>query len=203
MKGLYIFALLQLICTPCHIQCDTDITTPAQILQQHVQKRFPNHSFKAWIYVSIKESKLLLICNNQIVKEYPVSSSKNGLGNGLGSNQTPLGLHEVKKKFGDGLPQNAILKGRVYTGKSAKVIEEPIATDADHITSRILWLSGLEPGYNKGDDVDSFSRYIYIHGTAEEGLIGTAASHGCIRMRNKDVIELFDLVPEGIKVFIE
>ena len=98
---------------------------------------------------------------------------------------------------------NAILKGRVYTGKQAKIISEPVTTDIDLVTTRILRLSGLESGYNKGGNVDSFNRFIYIHGTPEEGLIGQPASHGCIRMYNKDVVELFELVPAGIKVLIE
>lgn len=203
MKGLSIFTLLMIVCAASLLHGETPRPDDAQTLQQYIEKKFPQHRFKAWIYVSIRESKLLLICNGQIVKTYPISSSKNGLGNILGSNKTPLGLHKIQKKFGEGLPQNAILKGRIYTGETATVIQDPIATDDDYITSRILWLSGLEPGYNQGDSVDSFNRYIYIHGTTEEGLIGTPASHGCIRMKNKDVIELFDLAPEGMKVFIE
>jgi lipoprotein-anchoring transpeptidase ErfK/SrfK len=156
-----------------------------------------------WIRISATDSKLYLMSDQKITKSYPISIAKNGLGNLLNSNKTPLGLHEIKKKIGKGVPQNGILKARIPTGKLAKIIKEPIATNTDLVTSRILWLSGLEPGVNKGGNVDSYNRFIYIHGTPEEGLIGQPASHGCIRMYNKDVIELFDLVPVGTKVLIE
>ena len=116
--------------------------------------------------------------------------------------KTPLGQHEIHKKIGDNLPMNAILKGRKWNGAIANIISEKIDTDYDHVTSRILWLDGLELEKNKGGDVDSRSRYIYIHGTAEEGLIGIPASDGCIRMYNNDVIELFDLVDLQTKVWI-
>ena len=90
----------------------------------------------------------------------------------------------------------------MWNGAIADVIKEPIDTDFDHVTSRILWLDGLELGKNKGKGIDSRNRYIYIHGTAEEGLIGTPASDGCIRMYNRDVVELFDLVDEKAQVWI-
>ena len=109
---------------------------------------------------------------------------------------------EIYKKIGETLPINAILKGRVWNGAIANVITEEIDTEFDHVTSRILWLDGLEKGKNKGLGVDSRSRYIYIHGTAEEGLIGKPASDGCIRMYNSEVIELFDLVGEKDQVWI-
>ena len=91
-----------------------------------------------------------------------------------------------------------IFKGRQETNKNAEPILKPIASDEDNICSRIIWLDGLEEGHNKGGNVDSKSRYIYIHGTHEEGLIGTPASHGCIRMKNKDVIELYEKVSINI-----
>jgi hypothetical protein len=203
MKRLFIFTLLQAIFGIFLLHAQDENLSSGEKLQRHVEKAFPHQSFKAWIYISTQDCTLALIYDRSVVKLYPISSSKNGTGNDIGSNKTPLGLHEIKKKIGKGLPTNAILKGRVYSGKKATIVKEPIATDTDLVTSRILWLSGLQPGYNQGESVDSFNRYIYIHGTPEEGLIGTHASHGCIRMLNKDVIDLFELVPEGTKVFIE
>ncbi len=156
-----------------------------------------------WIRVSTTGSKLYLMKDQKVVRTYPISISKHGIGNISGSNKTPLGLHEIKKKIGSKLPINSIIKGGVSTGKTAKIISEPISVNTDLVTTRVMWLSGLEPGKNKGGKVDSYNRFIYIHGTPEEGLIGQPASHGCIRMYNKDVIELFNLVSINTKVLIE
>ena len=154
------------------------------------------------LYVDIKSQNMYLLNKGIILKGFKVSSSYYGTGSEVNSLKTPLGKHEIYKKIGKDLPINAILKGRVWNGAIANVITEDIDTDFDHVTSRILWLDGLEIGKNKGSGVDSRSRYIYIHGTAEEGLIGRPASNGCIRMYNTDVIDLFDLVNEKVQVWI-
>ena len=154
------------------------------------------------LYVDIPSQQMFFIKKGEIVNIYSISSSYYGTGNKVNSLMTPLGKHEIYKKLGENLPENAILKGRVWNGAIADIIKEPIDTDFDHVTSRILWLDGLEEGKNKGPGIDSRERYIYIHGTAEEGLIGKPASDGCIRMYNKDVIELFDLVDEKAQVWI-
>ena len=154
------------------------------------------------LYVDIPSQQMFFIKKGEIVDIYSISSSYYGTGNKVNSLMTPLGKHEIYKKLGENLPENAILKGRVWNGAIADIIKEPIDTDFDHVTSRILWLDGLEEGKNKGPGIDSRERYIYIHGTAEEGLIGKPASDGCIRMYNKDVIELFDLVDEKAQVWI-
>jgi len=154
------------------------------------------------LYVDIKRQNMYLLEKGKILKAFRVSSSYYGTGSKVNSLRTPLGKHEVYKKIGKDLPINAILKGRVWSGAIANVITDDIDTDFDHVTSRILWLDGLEIGKNKGPGVDSRSRYIYIHGTAEEGLIGRPASDGCIRMYNTDVIDLFDLVNEKVQVWI-
>ena len=156
----------------------------------------------ALLYVDIPSQQMFFIKKGEIVNIYSISSSYYGTGNKVNSLMTPLGKHEIYKKLGENLPENAILKGRVWNGAIADIIKEPIDTDFDHVTSRILWLDGLEEGKNKGPGIDSRERYIYIHGTAEEGLIGKPASDGCIRMYNKDVIELFDLVDEKAQVWI-
>lgn len=154
------------------------------------------------LYVDIPSQQMFFIKKGEIVDIYSISSSYYGTGNKVNSLMTPLGKHEIYKKLGENLPENAILKGRVWNGAIADIIKEPLDTDFDHVTSRILWLDGLEEGKNKGPGIDSRERYIYIHGTAEEGLIGKPASDGCIRMYNKDVIELFDLVDEKAQVWI-
>ena len=114
-------------------------------------------------------------------------------------------LYLIKKdtKIGSKAPLNTLFVGRVNTNRTAKIISTLNDSDDDYVTSRILWLDGLEEGINKGKGVDSFNRYIYIHGTHEEGLIGTKASHGCIRMFNNDVIKLYNLINKGTKVYIQ
>ena len=159
-------------------------------------------SLENLIYVDISSQTLSYIVKGTVSKKYNISSSYYGTGSEANSLKTPLGKHEIYKKIGNDLPINAILKGRVWNGAIADIIEGPIDTDYDHVTSRILWLDGLEEGKNKGNGVDSRNRYIYIHGTAEEGLIGKPASDGCIRMYNNEVIELFELVSEKTQVWI-
>lgn len=156
----------------------------------------------ALLYVDIEQQNMYLLKKGTILDVYKVSSSYYGTGSVVNSLKTPLGKHEIYKKIGHTLPINAILKGRVWNGSIANIVSDEIDTDFDHVTSRILWLDGLEIGENKGPGVDSRSRYIYIHGTAEEGLIGKPASDGCIRMYNSDVIELFELVDEKAQVWI-
>ena len=154
------------------------------------------------LYVDIEKQSMYLIKKGTISRAFKISTSYYGTGSETNSFKTPLGKHEIYKKIGEDLPINAILKGRVWNGAIANVITDDIDTDFDHVTSRILWLDGLEEGKNKGAGVDSRSRYIYIHGTAEEGLIGKPASDGCIRMYNSEVIELFGLVEEKAQVWI-
>ena len=156
----------------------------------------------AHIEVDISEQRLYLIENNLIKASYPISTSKYGEGSIQNSFKTPLGEHSIKEMIGEEAEINTIFTSRINTKRSATIIDQYEDTDNDYVTSRIIWLDGEEEGFNKGGNVDSFRRYIYIHGTHEEGLIGTKASHGCIRMFNYDVIELFNLVNIGTKVVI-
>jgi hypothetical protein len=160
-----------------------------------------------FIYVSSEKQCLYHYRNWELVASYDISTAKAGIGSESGSNKTPSGMHRIKEKYGDGLEPGAILKSRVFTGKIAKIYTDDTDVEEDHVTTRILWLDGLEPGHNRGKNaegvkVDSHGRYIYIHGTPEEGLIGEPQSHGCVRMLNKDVIELYDAIPEGTPVLI-
>ncbi len=156
-----------------------------------------------WISVSVKEQKLYLVKGKKVVKTYPVSTSKYGVGNVEGSNQTPTGRHRIAKKIGGGAPLGTIFKDRKNTHKIIPPNRTLTPVPGDYVTTRILWLEGLEPGVNRGGRVDSMKRCIYIHGTPDEGLIGRPASHGCIRMKNKDVAELFDLVSADMPVEIQ
>lgn len=132
-----------------------------------------------------------LFDGERLVKTYVISTAANGLGCEAGSNKTPYGRMVVAEKFGDGAPLGAVFQSRVQTGA---VWTSEILSD-DLILTRILWLAGCE-----ADNANTKARYIYIHGTNREDLLGTPASHGCIRMSNRDVIELFDLLPVGAAV---
>ena len=161
-----------------------------------------SYAESAHIEVDISEQRLYLIENSLIKASYPISTSKYGEGSIENSFKTPLGKHSIKEMIGEEAEINTIFTSRINTKRSATIIDQFEDTDNDYVTSRIMWLNGEEDGLNKGGIVDSFRRYIYIHGTHEEGLIGTKASHGCIRMFNYDVIELFNLVNIGTKVLI-
>ncbi len=139
-----------------------------------------------------------VIVKGKIIKRYPVSTSKYGIGNKQDSYKTPLGWHRTVQKFGRNAKKGEIFVNRRRTGKIAARVKE----HKDLITSRILRLEGLEPGVNRGKGIDSFQREIYIHGTAEEHLIGRPASHGCIRMKNRDIIELFNKIDINCLVWI-
>ncbi len=159
-------------------------------------------NLSSFILVKVDSQELFYLKKGEIVQKYSVSTSAYGTGSKENSFKTPLGRHKIDEKIGQDLPRGAVLKGRKWTGAIANIITEPIDTKFDVVTSRILWLTGLEEGLNKGSGVDSKERYIYIHGTAEEGLIGKPASDGCVRMYNKDVISLFDKVDIDTEVFI-
>ena len=154
------------------------------------------------LFVGAQRQKMYLIKNNELIRTFDVSTSKFGCGQEFNSRKTPLGLHKISSKLGKNCPLGGIIAGSNYTGKVAPIETKPVSTGVDELTTRALKLEGTEPGLNKGGKNDSHRREIYIHGTPEEGLIGTPASHGCIRMRNKDIVELFDLVKENCYVLI-
>lgn len=162
---------------------------------QALQKDFPQYSTQQVVLVDPVIQRLLLIEHERVAGSWLISTAEAGLGNRKDSYQTPAGVHRIKQCYGDGAAPGMIFKARQNTGHVANILTEPGArSDADNITTRILWLDGLQPGVNKGGDVDSFGRYIYIHGTDEEGRLGQPASHGCIRMGNLDIIELYERV---------
>jgi hypothetical protein len=154
------------------------------------------------IWISIAEQRLCWTNHKGDQKDYMISTAKNGAGEMENSGCTPRGRHVIAQKIGADLPINSVLVGRVPTGE---IYNETLAAQypaRDWILSRILWLSGVEAGHNQGTGCDSHARYIYIHGTPDTEPMGVPYSHGCIRMRNDDVIELFDAVFEGTSVQI-
>lgn len=174
-----------------------------QPLIDDLQQRFPKSPQNPLIIISASEQRLYFIEANKVTETHIISTAEAGLGSQRGSNKTPLGVHRVAQKFGKDAEAGTIFKARMNTRRVAKILTEAGArSNADNVTSRILWLSGMEKGINKGGRVDSHARYIYIHGTDEEGRLGAPASHGCIRMKNQAVIDLFSKVPVGTLVNI-
>jgi L,D-transpeptidase YbiS len=154
------------------------------------------------VRVSLAAQTLELWRDGRVVNSYPVSTSKHGPGELHGSHRTPRGRHVVRAKIGAGEPENAVFRGRRRTGEIYSAALAEAHPDRDWILTRILWLSGTEVGRNRLGEVDTMRRYIYIHGTPDTEPLGVPGSIGCIRMRNRDVIELFDLVPAGTRVDI-
>jgi hypothetical protein len=151
------------------------------------------------LWVSVERQALFGVQNGGVVFGYPCSTAAKGVGNKDGSKQTPLGWHEIRERIGDGLPPGAVFDERKPT---ARVWTPGVTTDRDFVLTRIMWLTGLEPGVNAGPGVDSHERYIYIHGTPAEDKIGTPASMGCIRLTNQHMIEVFDQTKSGTRVLI-
>lgn len=155
------------------------------------------------ITVDVSRQRLRQVDATGKARSYPVSTSKFGLGEQSGSFKTPRGRHEIRAKIGAGAPPGAVFVGRRVTGE---IYSEALALahpERDWILTRILWLSGLEPGRNRLGEVDTMRRYIYIHGMPDTEPCGTPGSIGCIRMRNDDIVDFFDRVDIGAVVTIE
>ena len=146
--------------------------------------------------------KVKQLKNHQVNKSYPVSTALKGIGQNKNSFQTPIGTHYIRAKIGKGLPALSIFEARRPTGRIWNKEDAESHPNHDWILSRILWLSGKELGVNRLGTIDTMQRYIYIHGTPDESQLGKPLSHGCIRMSNNDVIELFNLIPIGTIVNI-
>jgi hypothetical protein len=153
------------------------------------------------LLVSISEQTMVVLENGKPVKEYTVSTSKNPPSCVADSFGTPSGLHAIADKIGADAPEGMVFKGRVATGELFNEVSKEDAARS-LITSRILRIRGLEPGKNSGAGCDTYDRYVYIHGTNKEELIGRPASAGCVQLRNREMIELFDLVESGDLVWI-
>ena len=172
-RCLFLFAAILLSVSSLRGQVETPVTVTNEVI------------------VSVKDQKLMLLQNGRKVATYPVSTSKFGLGDGFGRMTTPLGVMKVAQKIGDHAPTGAVFRNRRFTGE----ILRPNAPGRDPIITRILWLRGLE-----ATNAHAFARAIYIHGTPEEKKIGRPASYGCIRMKSKDVTDLYSQLPVGAVV---
>jgi hypothetical protein len=159
-------------------------------------------SIEARIEVFIARQELLLWQGERLLRRYLVSTARNGPGEEQGSECTPRGRHEIAARIGADAPLNAVFVARVPTGEIYSPALRREFPERDWILTRILWLAGLEPGKNAGGSCDSRARYIYLHGTPDDVTLGRPGSRGCVRIRNRDVVELFDLVSEGTPVEI-
>jgi lipoprotein-anchoring transpeptidase ErfK/SrfK len=155
------------------------------------------------IEIDVPTQKLVVMDGNRVLKSYSVSTAKKGLGEKNGSLCTPRGRHIVRAKIGAGQPLNAVFVRRRPTGEVWSRELHAQYPGRDWILTRILWLSGCEPGRNRLGEVDTMRRYIYIHGSPDTSEMGKPGSIGCIRMRNRDIVELFDLVPPYAPVDIK
>lgn len=152
------------------------------------------------IFINLEAQQLELYENEDCLMRYSISSGKNGIGQYMGSEQTPLGRHMIYRKIGAKVPPGTVFVGRQATGEIYTPALAEQNPGRDWIITRILWLMGLEPGYNRFGQCDTRNRYIYIHGTPDSTILGHPGSRGCIRMRNLDIINLFDKVEEGCLV---
>ena len=152
--------------------------------------------------VSISEQRMIAYRNGHPVKDYPISTALAGPGEQKNSGCTPRGEHYIRARIGHGLPLYAVLRGRRWTGEICTPELYRQQPERDWILTRILWLSGCELGHNRLGNVDTFQRYIYIHGTPEVERLGQPVSHGCIRRDNHELIELFNQVTAGTRVLI-
>lgn len=153
--------------------------------------------------ISIAEQRLYLLSPGEPTRVWPVSTAANGAGEREGSGCTPRGAHYIRACIGDGAPLNAVFVGRRPSGEIYSPDLAARYPGRDWILTRILWLCGLEPGFNRLGDRDTQRRYIYIHGTPDSEPLGVPRSHGCIRMHNQDLLELFECVQPGTRVDIQ
>lgn len=151
-----------------------------------------------YIYIDTNSQELLFVRKSVVSETYPVSTSKYGLGNREDSFKTPEGIHRITDKIGSGAPLFRIFESREDTG----INWSREMNEGNIVLTRILRLEGIEPGKNRGRGIDSYERYIYIHGTNREDMIGKPMSHGCVCMKNNDIVKLFDMVEEGTLVII-
>ncbi len=157
---------------------------------------------KRMLRIDISQQKIALLEDGNPLLSYPVATGRNGAGEQSGSGCTPRGLHKICLKIGSGCPENCVFVGRRTSGEIYSPALAAKHPERDWILTRILWLTGLESGRNRGGDVDTLRRYIYIHGCPDSEPVGVPISHGCIRMRNDDLLDLFEQVETNMLVEI-
>lgn len=203
-SALFLSAALS-ITAPAHAQDSGTVHMRgqglAEMLLEYMAVRYPGRSLEGHIlYISVQRQRLFHVVDGLMRNDFTIATARAGLGTQVDSYRTPPGLHRVAEKFGDGLPIGSVLKDRLPTGEIVD-LDEP-GPDNDVITSRVLWLEGLEDGENRGGERDSHDRFIYIHGTGNEASLGCPSSMGCIRMANRDVIAIYGEVPLGALVVV-
>ncbi|NEV61343.1 L,D-transpeptidase [Thiorhodococcus minor] len=154
------------------------------------------------IRIDVPDQVLTLFQGSRVLARYPVSTGLNGVGEANGSGCTPRGLHLVRLRIGDGCPMGAVFRGRRPTGEVYDARLGAAYPGRDWILTRILWLTGCEPGRNRGGRFDTLRRYIYIHGCPDSEPMGVPRSHGCIRMHSRELVDLFERTPRGTPVEI-
>ncbi len=154
------------------------------------------------ITISIAEQRLRLHRGAEILLDVAISTARNGPGELNGSECTPRGRHYIRARIGAGYAANTVFIGRRPSGECFSETLRSEYPQRDWILTRILWLCGLEPGYNRGGDVDTMRRYVYIHGCPDSDAMGVPSSHGCVKMRNRDIMALFDMIEVGTHVLI-
>ena len=200
MKNILLVTLIYLLNLQIVNAQKNDYLPSGEIISKKIEKKYPSHTFSNFIYVDINKQQLFLLDNRVTIKKYNISTSTRGVGNKSNSLQTPEGLHKIKSKYGQGVPIGGILDHRKFNGEIASINLDTTSTAIDIICTRVIRIIGLEDGVNKGGEVDTYLRKIYLHGTNEEGLIGKESSHGCIRMKNQDIVDLFDRVKKDMLI---
>lgn len=158
---------------------------------------------EAWIHIDLEQQILTLRHGGNVRGRWPVSTAVNGPGERMDSGCTPRGEHRIRLRIGNNCPTNTVFVGRRPTGEIYDTCVREAQPCRDWILTRILWLTGTESGFNRGSDCDTLRRFIYIHGCPDEEPMGTPLSHGCIRMRNADIVELFAQAHAGMRVVID
>ena len=193
--------------TPTNTTKPTNTATPGKAkhakLLADLAEKYPSYYANGVFVVDDSEQRMYWYKNDKLVQKFTISTAANGLGNKPDSNTTPAGAHRISTKIGKNAPRGTIFDKLQNTGEIAKIYTKPNYSETALVLSRILRLDGLESGKNKGGSVDTFNRAIYFHGTNKEGNLGKRASHGCIRMKNDEVIELFNQVPVDTLVYIQ
>tara|TARA_Y200000002_G_scaffold370394_1_gene365820 strand:- start:2116 stop:2730 length:615 start_codon:yes stop_codon:yes gene_type:complete len=174
----------------------------SELIVDFISSKYSKEKLDNFIYIGIKRQKLYFFEANIISKIYKVSTSLKGAGNEISSYKTPLGLHFIYEKIGNNAPIGTLFINKKNTNKIVEIDSLTLNQNKDEITTRLMSLMGKELNINKGGRVDTFKRGIYIHGTSNEKSIGKPSSHGCIRMKNNDIIELFNSVDKQIPVFL-
>jgi hypothetical protein len=201
MRLTFIFSLL--LCTSITQGFATGTSGPGREeteVQNIILENYTHLREGKLLFVDVNHQRMYVLNHNRIIEDFQISTSKYGEGETANSNRTPLGIHFVAKKVGDDANLNTIFKSRTNTGKQATPNDARFK-DKDLITTRIMWLEGGEERNSLGSS-SSLRRYIYIHGTPDEALLGQPASHGCVRMKNLDVFALYEFVEEGTPVVI-